>query len=162
MAANSLKDIDNGWKALKKNLKKLKNDELVVGIPGNIDFGTPTQAAIGAVHEFGSADGSIPSRSFLRSTFDKNVNKYNKILSDNIQKSFKLGPQKQALFVLGETVRRDVIEQIKNKGIKQDLSEATINAFVPGTTTRRGEGPALISTGGLVGSIVSIVRKRAK
>lgn len=159
--ASKVIDKDKGWNQLKKTLKSFKDDELVVGIPGKIDFNVPTQAAIGAVHEFGSVDGKIESRSFLRSTFDKNVNKYNKELTANISRAVKKGaPRKQGLFVLGETIRKDVIDAIKNKEIRQDLADATKQAFVPGTKTRRGDGVALVSTGTMVDQIVSIVRKR--
>lgn len=159
--ASRVIDKDKGWKNLKKTLKSFKDNELVVGIPGKIDFNVPTQAAIGAVQEFGSVDGKIESRSFLRSTFDRNVNKYNKELTENIKRAVKKGsPRKQGLFILGETVRKDVIDAIKNKEIRQDLAEATKQAFVPGTRTRRGEGVALVSTGTMVDQIVSVIRPR--
>ena len=161
--ATKLIDKDKGWNRLKKTLKSFKDDELVVGIPGKIDFGEPTQAAIGAVHEFGSVDGKTKSRSFLRSTFDKNVNKYDKELTRNIARAVKKGsPIKQGLFVLGETVRKDVIDAVKNREIRQDIAEATKQALVPGTSTKRGDGPALVSTGTMISAqgIVSIVRPR--
>ena len=159
--ATKLIDKDKGWNRLKKTLKSFKDEELVVGIPGKIDFNVPTQAAIGTVQEFGSVDGKLGSRSFLRSTFDKNVNKYSKELTANIKRAVKKGsPAKQGLFVLGETVRKDVINAIENKEIRQDLADATKAAFVPGTKTRRGDGVALVSTGSMVDAIVSVIRKR--
>lgn len=159
--ASKVIDKDKGFKRLKKTLKTFGDDELVIGIPGKIDFNVPTQGAIGAVHEFGSVDGSIPSRSFLRSTFDKNVSKYTRSLSQQIRRAIERGsPRKQALFILGEKVRKDVIKRIQSEEIKQDLAESTKQAFVTGTRTRRGDGPALVNTGTMVGQIVSIVRKR--
>ena len=160
MAASRVIDKDKGWKRLKKTLKSF-SDELVVGIPGKIDFNVPTQGAIGAVHEFGSVDGTIPSRSFLRSTFDKNVGRYNRSLAKHIRRSIERGaPRKQALFMLGERIRKDVLKRIRNGEIVQDISDSTKKAFVPGTRTRRGDGVALVSTGTMVGSIVAIVRPR--
>ena len=62
--------------------------------------------------------------------------------------------------MLGERVRKDVIKSIRKGEIRQDLSEATKKAFVPNTKTRRGDGVALVSTGTMVGSIVSVIRRR--
>ena len=161
--STNLTDKDKGWKRLKKTLRSFNDDELVVGIPGKIDFKVPTQSAIGAVHEFGSVDGTIPSRSFLRSTFDKNVKQYSRILTKNIRLAVEAGaPRKRGLFVLGEAIRADVLERIQTEDIKQDLKEATEFAFIPGTKTRRGIEQALIATGTMVGQIVSIVRPRQR
>ena len=158
--AASVSDKDKGWKRLKKTLATFGDDELVIGIPGEIDFRVPTQGAIGAVHEFGSVDGTTPSRSFLRSTFDTNVHRYNRSLAQLVRRAVEKGsPRKQALFRLGERIRKDVIKRIQSGEIKQDLKESTKMAFVPNTKTRRGDGVALVSTGGMVGSIVSVVRK---
>ena len=156
-------DRDKGWKNLKRTLESFKDDELVIGIPGEIDFNVPTQGAIGAVQEFGSVDGTITSRSFLRSTFDKNISRYSRSLAQHIRRAIDSGsPRKQGLFRLGERVRKDVIKRIQNGEIKQDLAESTKMAFVPGTRTRRGDGVALVSTGTMVGQIVSIVRPRRR
>ena len=154
-------DRDKGWKNLKKTLASFKDDELVIGIPGKIDFSVPTQGAIGTVHEFGSVDGSIPSRSFLRSTFDKNISRYNRSLAQHIRRVVKSGsPRKQALFRLGERVRKDVVDRIKNEEIHQGLAESTKQAFVPNTRIRRGDGHALVNTSTMIGSIVSVIRRR--
>lgn len=152
--ASKVTTKDNGWKSLKRTLAKIPSHELLIGIPGEIDFDVPTQGAIGAVHEFGSIDGSIPERSFLRSTFDANVTTYTRSLAQRIRRSIERGaPMQSALFQLGEKVREDVINRIRKKEIKQDLSPVTLKAKAPKTT-------ALINSGSLVGSIVSVVRPR--
>ena len=150
MASNA-KVTDNGWDKFKKTLRQLGDMEVVVGVPGAIDFSTPTVAAIGTIHEFGSADGTIPSRSFLRSTFDINKAKYDKLLrkyAEGVAKSKKVDAK--ALFVVGETTRTDVINRIRQKEIPQD----------PRGLANKPDGTALVDTGNLVDSIISQVRKR--
>jgi len=151
-----LTEKDNGWKAFRKSLASLGDLEVLVGIPGEINFSVPTQAAIGAVHEFGSVDGRVPERSFLRSTFDVNEQKYTKMLEEAVKKQVKTKTRDAgALFKLGEIARGDVINRIRKQEIKQDLAESTLKGKAPRTK-------ALIDSGALVGSITSEVRKRSK
>jgi len=149
----ALVDKDTGWKKFKKSLRRMGGLEVVVGIPGEIDFSRPTTAAIGAVHEFGSTDGTIPERSFIRSTFDQNERKYDRALQKEITRAIKTRSGSEgALFVVGEQARADVINRIVSREIKQDLKPATI--------ARKGSDTALVDTGNLVGSIEAKVRKR--
>jgi hypothetical protein len=146
-------DKDNGWNALKKSLRKLGDQEVVAGILGDIDFSLPTVAAIGLVHEFGSPERNIPERSFIRSTFDKNEAKYTRLLQESVRKVVRTKKiDKAALFRLGETARKDIVNRIVQGEIKQGLK--------PKTIARKGSSTALVDTGALVGSIVSKVRKR--
>ena len=155
-------ETDKGWAALKRTLARIPDKELAVGIPGAIDLNARplSVGSIGTVHEFGSLDGTIPERSFLRSTFDANVRKYTRSLSQQIRRAIERNaPQEAALFRLGEKVRQDVIDRIRNREIKQGIKESTKKAFIAtGSQTRRGDGPALVNTGRLVDSIVSVVR----
>jgi hypothetical protein len=155
MASSKLIDNDTGWDAFKKTLAQLKGTEVVVGIPGEVDFGpSATQAAIGTVHEFGSLDGHTPERSFLRSTFDTNVRKYTDILKKYAASSLKSRKvNRQALFVLGETARGDVINRIRHQEIRQELADSTL-VKKKGTT-------ALIEEGALIGSITSTVQDKS-
>ena len=80
------KDIDHGYKRILRELKKLeKKPHVKVGFPierkktgepkeGN-EFVTVLDVAIW--HEFGTV--GLPERSFVRSSFDKNVSKYNQM-----------------------------------------------------------------------------------
>ncbi len=152
MASTEVIDIDRGWRSFKKRLARIGQSEVVVGIPGEIDFSVPNTAAIGMVHEFGSTDGTIPERSFLRSTFDANRAKYDALLERLTRKQLRGGINYEAsLFRVGETARGDVIKRIKSKEITQGLA--------PSTIARKGSDTALVDTGALVGSIVSKVRK---
>jgi hypothetical protein len=147
----ALVDKDNGWKKFQKTLGKMGGMEVVVGIPGE-----GLQVDKGFTHEFGSADGDIPERSFIRSTFDVNEKKYAKIMEDGLKKQVKTGQRDASmLFKLGEVARGDVINRIRNQEIKQDLAPATLEGKAPRTK-------ALIDSGAMVGSIVSEVRKVKK
>lgn len=148
----ALVEKDNGWKAFAKTVGKLDDKQVVVGIPGEINFDVPTTAAIGMVHEFGSLDGTIPERSFLRSTFDGNRRKYASLLEKFVKASLKSRkPNTRSLTIVGEIVRGDIVKRVRDKDIKQDLQPATI--------ARKGSDTALVDTGNLIGSIVSQVRK---
>ena len=95
----------------------------------------------------------IPERSFLRSTWDKNLKKYERLLVRLSRQvvSLKLTPQ-QAIGRLGERVKSDVVNAI-NRGIPPPIK--------PATARRKGSTKPLIDLGasGLKGSIKSMVSK---
>lgn len=149
------KDDKRQQEKLFKALRKAKkHDHVAVGILQDETvadgFG---MTELAAVHEFGSRDGHIPERSFIRSTCDKNKKRYQKLL-------IKLGDKiirqklktKQALTQLGEVVVGDMKETI-NAGIEPGLKLATIK--------RKKSSKPLIDTGRLKGSITHEVRGAA-
>lgn len=83
-----IKEKDLGLRQLMDLAKQLKEGgaHVKVGVlddgKGGEDHGGLTTAQLAAVHEFGSADGHIPERSFIRSTFDKNKKTY----TENLRK----------------------------------------------------------------------------
>lgn len=78
MARNQVIDKDLGWKELLARVAELAGDAYTkVGLLGGDDAGglhepgSPlTTTEIGIVNEFGTADGRVPERSFLRACFD--------------------------------------------------------------------------------------------
>lgn len=71
---------DHGWEALIKRAKEIsdaKGMKVKVGVLDDAEGGAKhpnsiyTVAEIAAVHEFGTEDGTIPARSFVRTTFDE-------------------------------------------------------------------------------------------
>ncbi len=102
------------------------------------------------VHEFGSKDGHIPQRSFIRSTCDSKRNEHIK-LSDILQSKILEGKLdiRQALGQLGEVVEKDMVQTI-NQGLSTSLQPATIK--------RKGSSKPLIDTGRLKGSIKHEIR----
>lgn len=103
------------------------------------------------VHEFGSKDGRIPQRSFMRSTCDAKRNEHIK-LSDILQSKIIEGKLnlRQALGQLGEVVEKDMVQTI-NHGIAPNLKTATVKR-------KKGSSKPLIDTGRLKGSIKHEIR----
>lgn len=161
---------DNGWDALMKSLSKMSGGRFVrVGILGTEKprEGDPyTNIQIGSVHEFGSTDGKIPERSFLRSTLDDNRNKYYDLISSSFKKVLK--HQKKGRLIdwdkffgkMGEVIVVDVKKKIRT-GIKPDLAPATRRARTKGPGGASGKMTPLIDTGQLLGSIRYKVSKKS-
>lgn len=77
----TFQDTDLGYEALLATLGDMGDAAVYVGIlqdqGSELDEdGNITVAGYAAVNEFGSADGSVPERSFLRSTVDANGRVY--------------------------------------------------------------------------------------
>ena len=105
------------------------------------------------VHEYGSKDGNIPQRSFIRSTCDEKRKKHLRLLRQ-LQDKIILGRlnKKQALIQFGEVVKSDMVQSI-NSGIDPKLNLKTIKA-------KKSSKP-LIDTGRLKGSIAHEIRGNA-
>lgn len=125
---------DRGLKKITSNLTKTK--ELSVVKIGIIDGGKThedddsdeplTIGAIGTVHEFGTDDGKIPERSFIRATIEEHradiVEFQNKLYKKVILGQMELP---QALGLLGEKVKSLIIAAL-DKGIEPALSIFTL------------------------------------
>jgi phage gpG-like protein len=109
-----------------------------------------TMVDLATVHEYGSKDGRIHQRSFIRSTCDAKRTDHIKLASHLQGKIIdgKLGI-KQALTQLGEVVSKDMVQTI-NRGDFKELSEKT--------KKRKKSSKPLIDTGRLKGSITHEVR----
>lgn len=76
---NRVVDTDHGWRALFDRVDAIAGGAYVmVGLLGGDDAGglhepgaKLTTTEIGIVNEFGTADGRVPARPFLRPTFDR-------------------------------------------------------------------------------------------
>lgn len=159
--ARGVRDIDRGWKRIKAEILKAREQRgVAVGIVGQEqprEGGGPSNAEIGTWHEFGR--GHNPERSFLRSTFDNNREKYRGMLGRGLGRVVD-GEMDldRVLGLLGERAAADVKATIK-KGIPPELQKATVQR-----KTRKSDGAEaatpLIETGQLIGSITYDVRKR--
>jgi len=165
MAFKILKDEDKGFNAFFIGIKELSKFRIRVGIQSDKakqqhgdDVGL-TMLELGTIHEFGAPAANIPQRSFIRSTADVNENKYKKKLSRVVKRLIrkpKSTTVKGEYLVVGEGVRKDIINRIRKAQIHQNLAESTKRA-----KKRRAGGkvePALIDQGLLIGSISSEVR----
>jgi hypothetical protein len=82
---NSFFDRDSGYQTLKTTFKTAKNRAVFVGFlrSGSVYKGTTnpmTVATVAAINEFGTTDGKIPSRPFMRRSIDDNVGRLQKII----------------------------------------------------------------------------------
>lgn len=113
-----------------------------------------TLVEVAAVNEYGSEDGRVPERSFLRSTFDAKKTKIGQQLAAGLDK-----------IILGRGTTDDLLGRVGLK-LAADSVE-TINAGVPppnapATVARKGSTHTLIDTGRLRQSIDHEVRRGRK
>ncbi len=158
-----LTDTDRGWKAMKKRLGVsgtgiLGRRKIVkVGIQGADasepadENGVITTVVLAAVHEFGRLDGSIPERSFIRATVEKNRAEYIKLVR-RLSRLVLLGKltEKKALAIIGQQVMSD-IQAAMEEGLEPGLAASTIRQ-----KKRQGKKPPykpLIDTGHLKNSV---------
>lgn len=134
--------------AFLKAARKADGGRAFVGIQtgdGSKDRGGITMAELALVHEFGSRDGRIPQRSFLRSTTDENERKYVRVMKQRLAQIPKgLATVRGALREAGEMLRSDVLDKIR-RGIPPPNAQSTINR-------KRSDTP-LVDTGQLIQSI---------
>lgn len=128
-----------------------KNKGVYIGVPkaaGQYEDGTPL-AVIGAVQEFGSADGRIPERSFLRVPLRSNRDKFAKTFRNQI-------PQ----VISGEITMLQLMEQLgaSAESVPQEAISAGIappNA--PSTIRRKGSSTPLVDKGRLRQAVTHVV-----
>lgn len=124
---------------------------VLVGVPksaGNYDDGVHT-ATVAAVQEFGSSDGRIPERSFLRSGIadsEQGIKKlYEKMMPDAISKDLNID------------VIQSLVGELVVGNIVQKISEGIEPANAPSTIKRKGSSTPLIDTGHLRQSITYVL-----
>ncbi|EPN2806523.1 hypothetical protein ACTWOG_004253 [Serratia marcescens] len=145
-----------GGEKLAKKLKQIQDrvtskKRVLVGLPagsGNYEEGAPI-VVIGAVQEFGSADGRVPERSFLRVPLRQN--------QDNIKKGFAALSRK---VVKGEISAFQMLDRVGARavGYCQEAIETGISpANAPSTIKRKGSATPLIDKGILKNKITHVV-----
>jgi phage gpG-like protein len=147
-----IKDDKREQKRLEKLLAKMeKGPHVAVGILQYEEVAPSfSMADLATVHEYGSKDGRIPSRSFIRSTCDAKRQDHIKLMA-KLQDRIITGKLSinQAFITLGEVVSKNMVQTI-NRGIEPANKPATIKR-------KKGKKP-LIHTGRLKGSITHEVR----
>lgn len=129
----------------------MKNSGVLVGLPvgtGSYEDGAPI-AVIAAVHEFGSADGTIPERSFLRVPLRQNAEDFKSVWRAQISK-----------VVEGELSMHQVMSQLGARAVavsQEAISEGIAPGNAESTVKRKGSSKPLIDTGQLRQSITFIV-----
>lgn len=156
----SVTDRDYGYRKIKEWLLDVGEPYVIVGVrqEDGEKLHSPdedeelTIADVAAVNEWGSEDGHIPERSYLRSTFDENKGKYSNMLDrglgEAIDQRGDFDKVHDTLELVGERVKRDVQRKIR---------EFDDPPNAPATIKRKGADNPLIDTGRLRQSIDSQV-----
>lgn len=151
-----VKDIDKGWNNIVQNLAEMNAIDVFVGIhEGETHDGELTAAQVGAVHEFGSKDGRIPQRRWLRAGvehYSKQIgDKYSQLYKSSMRPStnMRIGLNRIGLFGVAK-----VQNYIRNVGqsVWEDISEET--------KKRKGSTKILIDVGQLIGSVTHTLRPK--
>jgi len=127
MAKVRTKEIDHGFKGIIKELRKLEYKPFVkIGYPAeskktneeHVESEFVTVLDIAIWHEFGTESGSLPERSFIRSSFDNNRKKYEKLNKKLLERIYsgRMTVEK-ALDILGETILNDIKAFLKNNEV---------------------------------------------
>jgi phage gpG-like protein len=160
MAIKNLHKIaDREWRRIMRTIGLSNETTVKVGILGTDakkSHGALSNVALATVHEFGSSDGRVPERSFLRSTFAANRDEYMRLVKLGVRAAFKgKAPIEETLKRIGLRMENDV-----KKNITTGAGIPPPNA--PSTIARKGSSRPLVDTGQLVGAITSavVVKKR--
>lgn len=144
MSKSSLTVDDRKWQRIKRQFPELSGASVDVGIQsdaGETD-GTPI-AAYAAYNEFGTS--RIPSRSFMRSTFDEQRGKWASIADRALSSILELrNSPERALSLLGEVAQSDI--QRKITILREPPNAAS-------TIAMKGSSNPLIDTGAMRAAI---------
>lgn len=136
--AKRLRELDKG-KRVKIGLLAGKNENRSNDGVTNVD--------LGLIHEFGTSDGHIPARPFLRPTMAREQAKYERLLAEVTKRSLEgLYPLDKGLGLLGQAAVADV-----RATITQGAGVQPANA--PSTIQRKGSSRPLVDTGRMVNAI---------
>lgn len=152
MASKSeVKDVDKGYKKFVENMRRHeKGPHVRVGIQGQgnqsprEEFGI-SNVRLAAVHEFGSRDGRIPQRSFIRATIDRERKLLDKMLERAVRNAAEHGDHRKELEIVGQKAVAEMVRTIDQSIGLKPLSTQTI--------ARKGSSRPLIDTGQLKRSI---------
>lgn len=141
--------IGQNLRSLRERLQR--NSGVYVGVPqgaGQYEDGTPI-AVIAAVHEFGSADGHIPERSFLRAPLRGGQDRFKQIFQAGL-------PQ----VVSGELSMFQLMSQVGAAGAgtsQEAIAQGISPPNAQSTVDQKGSSTPLVDTGRLRQSITHVV-----
>lgn len=143
MAKSRVKVRDLGYASVLKELKATEGVHITVGVHGDQkprSGGTP-MTLVAAANEFGTTDGRVPERSFIRATVDSRRND----IAEVMQKQMKLLED-------GKRSAKDVAEIVglwTANAIKKYMTDLQEPPNAPSTVARKGSSNPLIDTGQL-------------
>lgn len=109
----SFTDVDMGYDAAMKGLVGVSGMYIKAGLlEGSKRDDGLNQAEIGAVHEFGSKDGNIPSRSFIRSWLRDKKGDIQKMVKVVYNRIVDGKDPKQSMKLLGKFSKDGIVKQL--------------------------------------------------
>lgn len=158
---SAVMDIDLGWKEIQERFGLADQSYTNVGVIGpeaeGPHDGDPeglSLAEIAAIHEYGSEDGTIPERSFIRDGIDQNMDRINAVKEAVAKVVFEAKgmPIRTGLALIGLEAVRLIRDRIR-EGIPPPLAESTMRR-------REALGDShprpLIDTGQLINAITHV------
>lgn len=152
-------DTDHGYKALVKRVFGMKEpvtiatgilaDKASVTVGGG--KGTLSLIEIAVYNEFGTSDGHVPERSFVRAWFDENEPRLREMLVVLMHKAIK-----------GDIDRQQVLDQMGQYcvgSIQERISAGIAPDNAPSTVARKHSTKPLIDTGLLRSSVSYEIRE---
>ncbi len=137
----STKLVDKGWNKIKREMKVYRKTEMVVGV---LDGGVASYAVY---NEFGTS--RMPSRSFLRSTFEES--------GSQIYKAIKVGYTN--VMNGGSAINGINRVGLMSQGLVQKKIRSGVGpALSPKTVAKKGHSQTLRDSGALLGSISYEIR----
>lgn len=142
----TVEDRDLGYAAFVKAVKEwAKSDDPNITVGVHAEEGADL-VVIAATNEFGSADGRIPERSFLRSTIAENSDAYFQALADGINST--MNGRGSTVTTVFRRIGTKVVGDVKTK--IRDLRDPKNAAS---TIAKKGSSNPLIDSGRLRASI---------
>lgn len=158
-----VQDTDMGFDRILEDLKKLGGYSILTGIQESAKTGAIVKgdrklkagqsiAQYAAENEFGTR--KIPERSFMRSSFDENVNKIANAANNQI-----------ALVIVGKKSINQalhVLEIALQQMVQNKIRAIQTPPNSPVTIAIKGSSKPLIDFGNMIASVRSITRRRAR
>ena len=145
MATVKVIDKDRGWREFARSVLESGQLTARVGFVGEKAQETTerglTMAELGMIHEFGTRDGHVPERSFLRATLDKNGRKYLDLFGKLI--ALRIGRRG---FSLADTLEK-VALRAENDVFNYIVHDRIPPPNAPSTIARKGKDHPLFDTG---------------
>ena len=155
-STSEVKDVDRGYQKFQRDAERVSREAHVsIGVQATeaakFRAFQLTNVTLAAVHEFGSRDGKIPQRSFLRATVDRERDMVSNMMKRATKRVANGSSLEKELGIIGEKVKAEVIRTIDQSIGIQPLKKST--------ETRKGSTRPLIDTGQLKASITWKVEK---
>jgi hypothetical protein len=151
----SVQDIDKGYAAIMRELKRAQRREVAVGVlTGSVDAEGTSIAEYATYNEFGT--GRIPSRPALGITFDESKAVITQDFHREVRAILDRGQTADgALTKIGLKHAQRIQSTITNRNILPALAPSTVKA-------KKGSTKTLVDTGAFANAIQIAVRGRSR